>query len=157
MTKAWYPLLGQWGDTKDEAYNYTGCDDGPWDFPEAHSNEPTWIMKNGEEILISKMGDRHLINTLRLIERMWKNLRENPPPPSPIFHGEMAWELFEQAWDQWEDGGDGELDIVEFCPSYSDLAIEATKRKLSWTPGWIVEDDQPKADDLIHHVNRRER
>ena len=37
--------------------------------PGVQVNDRVWVMRNGEEILIEHMSDRHLRNTIKMLER----------------------------------------------------------------------------------------
>lgn len=37
--------------------------------PGVQVDDPVWVMRNGEEILIEDMDDRHLRNTIRMLQR----------------------------------------------------------------------------------------
>lgn len=43
--------------------------------PGVQTNDPVWVQRNGEEILIEHMGDRHLRNTIRMLERKGGQMR----------------------------------------------------------------------------------
>jgi hypothetical protein len=77
--------------------------------------ELLWKTRDGREISIHQMGDRHLQNTIRMLKR---NLLDVPDPTHsyPCFQGEMAQACAEAEWlaavDQYESRKDW-LDIME--------------------------------------------
>lgn len=88
-----------------------------------------WKMKDGNKILITKMQDSHLINTIRFIERNTKakhtemlefylNCREP--------QGEIAYMMFEQEQNFWIESEWEDL----LPPVYYVLQEEAKKRKI---------------------------
>lgn len=85
-----------------------------------------WIDKQGNKYLISKMSDSHLVNTIKMLERGANHQAANCY--FPIFQGEMAQYLAEQAFDTMQE------DPIEFFLSrtvYDKLLDEALKRGLS--------------------------
>ena len=89
-------------------------------------NTKKWTTKDGTKIRIKDMSDQHIVNTLRLIERMHKNAIEECP--FPCFGGEMAQYYAEQEFDSFLSS-----DIEDIFPIYGDLYEEA-QRRLTKTP-----------------------
>ena len=75
-----------------------------------------WTMANGEPTLISRMSDRHLLNTIRLLERTAQQVSNQTT--------------------YWDELNGCELaDLAEAVhPCYPDLVAEARRRGLTWHP-----------------------
>ncbi len=84
----------------------------------------TWTTKTGQKILISKMTDSHLMNTIRLVARSYaKAIGFYLLSPGP--QGEMAQEAFDREFDDLDEGGPS-----VYNDKYDALTEEADNRGL---------------------------
>lgn len=89
------------------------------------SRGPSWRTANGHRLPIAAMTDGHLINTLRMLERLAEQAAEEIPFPD--FQGEMAQRDGEEAW------YDAQVTArTPDHPAYDHLVLEANRRELSW-------------------------
>lgn len=98
-------------------------------------SKPVWTMRDGTKIAIKDMGDQHIINTIRFLDRAAERIHEQA-----IMDGFSALSAVngEQARYSIEDGiasleQDGSDPYDEF-PIYEHLVAEASRRGLSLTP-----------------------
>lgn len=116
MTKAYYPLLGTWGDSgpdhmaeqmrEMEPPSVVERDGVAWD-PATH-----WRTKEGDLVLISTMSDSHLRNSLRMLWRAadrwsWSEVLNSPLVNEDEHAVEWAGEL----------GGAKPSRLVRMCPT----------------------------------------
>jgi hypothetical protein len=80
-----------------------------------------WTMNNGGKIKISEMSDTHLINSVKMIERLAKEGLK-------IYGGQYYGEGED---DFWEDEIYGK-DVYDEFPAYKSLWKEVKNRKLSF-------------------------
>lgn len=96
-------------------------------------NTKLWTQKDGTKIRIKDMGDKHLVNTIRMLERVHeRNYSEavQAGHSALVFlSGEMAIMHVEQELDALENDYDSE---GFEDPLYFDLTQEAERRKLDW-------------------------
>lgn len=96
-------------------------------FPEEEEGGPaTWTTREGDVILISEMTDRHLINTLRMLDR-----KGFVPAEEMVSYLCGSQPNGEAAMDAWTEGL---MELAEKIPSekMDDLAAEAMQRGLQW-------------------------
>lgn len=88
-------------------------------------NTKMWTQKNGQKIRIKDMDDKHLINTIRMLERNSQYYLNEAILGLCSLQGEMAIYYAEQEIDRL---------IGEPClhPLYEDLVEEAMKRDLEF-------------------------
>lgn len=88
-------------------------------------NTKKWTTKEGVKIRIKDMTDGHLVNTIRMLERVHASNIEMAMWEYATVQGEMAQYYMEQAIDEM---------FKESCdhPLYGDMVEEAEKRKLDW-------------------------
>ena len=107
-----------------------GIDCGPPDVT-------TWTMRDGRVIDIDKMGDLHLIRTLRMLERnaAAKAARAELEGYAALMslHGEMAILSVEQDLAALAAGRIGPVAEMYDDPTYNALADEACARGLDWS------------------------
>lgn len=88
-----------------------------------------WTMRNGKEIKIEDMTDSHLINTIKMVERVclkrYNKLLSSGYSILSLLTGEQAVFDVENAIEFLEEDG------VEYPDVYYDLIEEADKRKLN--------------------------
>lgn len=96
--------------------------------PETH-----WKCRDGTIVAIREMGDRHLLNLIRFLERNYDR-RELDIPTPPMFNGEDAQFFAERDYDNACEQV-AEMAIEEWCPSYPFLVAEAKRRKLDPAAG----------------------
>jgi hypothetical protein len=96
-------------------------------------NTKMWTTREGEKILVKDMTDLHIINTLRMLERMADRWRMNALADAYFFlgqvHGEMAELALERELEDIEENG---IDPNKITPVYDTLVDEAIKRGLDW-------------------------
>ena len=86
-----------------------------------------WKQKDGTTIRICDMTDRHLINAITLIEKATQQHDHVfAMTPNP-FHGDIAFNLMEQAQDNILEGTD-ETDPADLYPIYNKLLAESNRR-----------------------------
>lgn len=98
-----------------------------------------WTTRDGRRIRIRDMGDRHLANTIAMIERAANRAFEEVLNSFPHLNGEMAQACAEQDWEHAVDEGVSPSDI---SPLYDDLLAEYELRhekKIS-----VMDDDATK-------------
>ena len=91
-----------------------------------------WITREGEEIPVSEMGDRHLVNSIRL---MWRAASKKigclvgfyTMCPEP--HGEAAQDVFDSVVETVLNLT--QEDILDSFPSWSHLVAECERRGIS--------------------------
>lgn len=81
-----------------------------------------WICKDGTQVRIEDMSDKHLMNTIRLIERAF-TIAVGRYLVGPAPQGEMAQDAFEAEYDALEEEGPGAVH-----PQYEVLCDEARER-----------------------------
>jgi hypothetical protein len=92
-----------------------------------------WTTREGVEIYIKDMTDKHLVNSLRMLERNTEAGRQKAIAMGELFlttlRGEQAQYSIEQELANLESG---EIDTRDIFPVYDDLVEEAEKRGLEW-------------------------
>jgi hypothetical protein len=92
--------------------------------------KPYWTTAEGKRIAVSKMGTRHLINTIQLLERACRLREQNAilacHSGMVFLQGEMAQDSLEREISGLEEYG---LDIYTEFPIYEHLEKELKKRK----------------------------
>jgi hypothetical protein len=92
-----------------------------------------WTTREGVEIYIKDMTDKHLINSLRMLERNTEAGRQKAIAMGELFlttlQGDMAQYTVEQDLANLESG---EIDTRDIFPVYDDLVEEAEFRGLEW-------------------------
>ena len=90
-----------------------------------------WTMKDGNKIRICDMGDSHLANTIKMIERMAEHKTQNAITLGYrvlcMMQGEMAQYHIEGELRHLEDYG---IDPSEMSPLYGDLLGDQTRREI---------------------------
>lgn len=81
-----------------------------------------WTCKDGRRLRICDMDDRHLLNTIRFLERALEDRKACPPPS---FQGEMAQFFADMEWEAMQ-----ELDTSDAYPIYDKLVADARRRGL---------------------------
>jgi len=82
----------------------------------------TWTTREGETIPIEKLTDSHLMNCIRLLERLYaRTIGLYLIGPGP--QGEMAQDAFDREFDALDEGGPETIN-----ESYTDLVEEADAR-----------------------------
>lgn len=98
-----------------------------------HIKTGVWKTRDGSEIRIKDMGDRHLINSIRMLERNVDKARQTLIDSAEsiltTMNGEMAQYAIESGIRDLESG---EVDIEEVFPVYEELTEEAELRRLKW-------------------------
>jgi hypothetical protein len=87
-----------------------------------------WKTRSGRKIRIKDMDDSHLMNSIRMLERMHGHSVSELYSLSCFIQGEQASLDIDNAIAQAEDGGPSES-----YPIYDDLMEEAVKRGLVYT------------------------
>jgi hypothetical protein len=82
-----------------------------------------WKMQNGTKIRICDMEDSHLLNTIKMLDKMSNIVKRKTPYPN--FNGEMAQYCAEQDHDRML-----EATPEYFFPIYEDLYNEAERREI---------------------------
>lgn len=95
------------------------------------TTKKVWTTREGKKIPISKMPDKHLINAIRMLDRIaemaqWKALSDGYALLG-MLQGEMAIDSVENDLRRIEDYG---IDPNEISPLYDDLCTEALDRGL---------------------------
>lgn len=94
-----------------------------------------WTTREGKNMLPEEFEDKHLINTLRMIERQVDNWRDAEIASAYIFlstvGGEMASYYAEGEIESMFNVED-KIFLRNYVPIYSDLYDEAEKRGLTW-------------------------
>lgn len=92
-----------------------------------------WKTINGSEIRIVDMGNRHLINAIRMLERNAEKgaqaLIDSGERFLTTLSGDMAQYSVEQGLHSLQSG---EFEIEEIFPVYEELTEEADRRGLNW-------------------------
>jgi hypothetical protein len=91
----------------------------------------TWFQRDGTPIKIKDMSDSHLYNTIKMLERLFKQYSINLGEIWAIgsmLQGEMAQMAFEEDFDRLLEE---EVSIDRRFPSYPYLIKEAKRRKLA--------------------------
>lgn len=90
-----------------------------------------WTTKAGQKIRICDMTDSHVINTIRMLERVAKQHRDSELSAaysvSCMIQGEMASWAIESDIDAMEGDSEGERFLH---PLYDDLVLDAERRGL---------------------------
>ncbi len=86
---------------------------------------PVWKTKSGEKIPINKMDDRHLLNSIRFLERRASHLKLRLYSSYPEMNGEMAQYCAEQEFEAFQNA-----DVGDIFPIYDRLYDLAIKRNL---------------------------
>lgn len=90
-----------------------------------------WKTKDGRRIRICDMDDRHLLNTIRFLDRKAKEVESAALYAGHAFlntlQGEMAQDCLENELDAIEQDG---VEPHEICPLYNNLVAEALRRDL---------------------------
>jgi hypothetical protein len=90
-----------------------------------------WQMQDGKKVRVCDMTDKHLLNTIRYIERNVDRIRWDAVHQGYLclsgMQGEEAINSIEDAIASLESD---EAEIGEFCPIYDDMVAEAERRKL---------------------------
>lgn len=85
-----------------------------------------WRCKDGRKVRICDMDDRHLANSIAMLERAAQVAKSQLP--YPCFSGEMAQYYAEQDWERTM-----EAEPEYFFPIYEDLCREQDRRALAAT------------------------
>lgn len=80
-----------------------------------------WKCKDGRTIRIADMETSHIINSMRMLERMHEQMLWSMP--DPCFQGEMAQMYAEQEFDAYMDSS-----VEDVFPIYKHLEKELLKR-----------------------------
>lgn len=80
-----------------------------------------WKCKDGRTLRISDMETSHIINSMRMLERMHEQMLWSMP--APCFQGEMAQMYAEQEFDAYMDSS-----VEDVFPIYKHLEKELLKR-----------------------------
>jgi hypothetical protein len=93
----------------------------------------TWRTRDGREVLISEMGDSHLLNTIRYLERNKEAIVLNHVIAmsriGSTFGGDGAQDAYDNAMAELAD--EEHETALEMCvPEYKALVAEAERRKL---------------------------
>lgn len=80
-----------------------------------------WTQRDGTKIRICDMEDRHLLNTIRMLERQAE--AQQLDTSYPCFNGEMAQMYAEAEWNEMMTVGP-----EYFFPIYEDLCADARRR-----------------------------
>ncbi|KKL65667.1 hypothetical protein LCGC14_2152690 [marine sediment metagenome] len=90
-----------------------------------------WSTKSGEKIRICDMGDKHLLNTIKLLDNFAKHkehqARKAGYSALRFLSGEQAILDIENELEHLEEGG---IDPNEICPLYDNLIEEALRRNI---------------------------
>jgi hypothetical protein len=84
--------------------------------------QPIWKTRDGRSIPIRDMGDSHLANSIRFLERMHKLTVLNYNPP--CFQGEMAQMTADDEYNMLLESDPGDL-----WPIYNHLILEQQRRQ----------------------------
>ena len=93
----------------------------------------TWKQRDGSLIEISKMGDRHLLNSIAMVERHASALQRQIESLECPFTGEYAMASFEDEVEALL-SGESMVEPESICPEYSALVEEQFKRGIR--PTW---------------------
>lgn len=88
-------------------------------------NTKKWTTKDGTKIRIKDMSDRHLINTIKFLDRQFEQLKMNIPVPT--FNGEIAQYMADLDYDYFMNNATP----AKVYPIYDDLYAEAIRRELT--------------------------
>lgn len=92
-----------------------------------------WMTREGREMYIKDMTNRHLINSIKMLERNEERARQKTILDGYVMlsmlNGEMAQYSVEQEL-SWLESGESETGDI--FPVYNELTEEAEKRGLAW-------------------------
>lgn len=86
-----------------------------------------WKTKDGRKIRICDMDDKHLLNTIRFLEKQAEQLQFDVAMHPPCFNSEMAQYYAEQQYDHFTSLAPHEIASQEW-PIYDWLRAEAWRR-----------------------------
>lgn len=95
-----------------------------------------WTQKNGKKIRICDMTDSHLVNTIRMLDRVedssYERALSNAYGALAFMRGEMAIASIESEIQHMEEDWDGDIEAPHH-PLYNDLMLEVERRGLKLT------------------------
>ena len=95
----------------------------------------TWKTKDGTDILIKDMTDRHLLNSIKFLEKYERHVRWSLVKQIDFLlggtKGEVAQDMMNDHIDDLTMDHEDSSDLFEeYCPAYYDLLEEAKSRGL---------------------------